>query len=113
MSIVRKVKRPKFRPPAATPKEQQAWEAFLAFAGELKAGKDGQMPPMVKAELERLCAKGNPIAIRFKERLAIASYTPRQATEAPAQPPVPRRISALKWLHEPATAPAERSEEHT
>src|SRR5574337_190585 len=106
MSIVRKVKRPKLRRPTATPKEQQAWEAFVAFAGELKAGKDGQMPPMVIAELERLCAKGNAIAIRFKERLAIAAYKPRQATEAPAQPPVPRRIRALQWLHESDTVTA-------
>lgn len=97
MSLVTKVRLPKLRLPEATPKEHEAWASFVALATEQSSGDGGPMPAIVSAELERLCSRGNPIALRFRERLSIAQFQPRKVDEAPAPPPVKRRISMVKW----------------
>jgi len=95
-SILEKVRVRRPRPPEPTPKEREAWLAFTKMAEELQ-GNGHSLNPLVAAELERLAGKGNPLAIRLKERLAAAAFKPREADELPKAPPVPRRISALKW----------------
>lgn len=99
-SMMEKVRRPKTRPPEATPKEKRAWDVFTAMAAEW-ISTDGTVSALVISELDRLCAKGNPLAIRFKEQFSISSFKPRTAEEAPLPPPAPRRIRGLKWLHTP------------
>ena len=90
-----RVRRP--RPPEPTPKERAAWQVFLKMAEQLQGETRTELNPMLACELARLAAKGNPIAIRFKERLSVAAFKPREAAAAPKAPPSPRRISALKW----------------
>lgn len=95
-SMLEKVRVRRPRPPEPTPKERDAWHSFMKMSEELQG--DGQaMNQLVAAELDRLAAKGNPLAIRLKERLAAAAFKPRGADEQPKAPPVPRRISSLKW----------------
>jgi hypothetical protein len=96
MSMMEKVRRPRTRPPAATPKEEQAWRAFTELAETMTSPND-ETSPMVFTELDRLCNKGNPIAIKFKEALEISKFKPRLASEAPLSRPEPRRISLLQW----------------
>ena len=98
MSLIEKVRTPKLRPPAATPKERQAWDSFIELAEQMQKTSD-DIPSIVQLELERLCAKGNPLAIRFRERLSISNFKPRQAEEPSLPPPAARRISSFKWLH--------------
>ena len=95
-SILKKVRVRRPRPPEPTPKEKEAWQAFLKMAEELQ-GDGKALNPFVAAEIERLAAKGNPLAIRLKERLSAASFKPREASEQPKAPPYPRRISAMRW----------------
>lgn len=95
-SMLEKVRVRRPRPPEPTPKEREAWQAFMKMAEELQ-GEGQALNPLVAAELDRLAAKGNPLAIRFTERLSAAAFKPREADELPKAPPVPRRISALKW----------------
>lgn len=95
-SMLEKVRVRRPRPPEPTPKERDAWQAFMKMAEEFQ-GSNHELNPLLAAELERLAAKGNPLAIRFKERLSAAAFKPREADELPKSPPVPRRISALKW----------------
>ncbi len=98
MSMMEKVRRPRIRPLAANSKEEQAWRTFIALAEAMKTNND-EVSPIVLTELERLCSKGNPIAIKFKEQLSISKFKPRLADELPIPRPEPRRISALQWLH--------------
>ena len=98
MSIMEKVRTPKLRPPAASPKERQAWDSFVELAEQMQRGTD-PMSSIVQLELDRLCSKGNPLAIRFRERLAISQFKPRRVEEPTIPPPTPRRITALQWLH--------------
>jgi glycosyltransferase involved in cell wall biosynthesis len=58
---------------------------------------DGSRDAIVATELDRLCNKGSPIAIKFKETLEISKFKPRLASEAPLPRPEPRRISLLQW----------------
>ena len=95
-SMLKKVRARKPRQPEGNPKEKQAWKNFIAMAEALRT-EDGNMPSMVLSELDRLCAKGNPIAQRFKERLSIANFQPRKADEPPLPPPEKRRIEGVKW----------------
>ncbi len=104
MSMMEKVRAPKLRPPAASPKERQAWDSFVELAEQMQKGTD-PISSIVQLELDRLCAKGNPLAIRFRERLAISHFKPRQAEEPTLPPPTPRRISALQWLHTNGATP--------
>lgn len=96
-SMMEKVRIRRPRPPEPTPKEKSAWQSFLKMAEELQGDNMSELNPLLASELDRLAGKGNPIAIRFKERLSAASFKPREADEAPKTPPTPRRISALKW----------------
>ena len=96
-SMMEKVRVRRPRPPEPTPKEKSAWQSFLKMAEELQGDNMSELNPLLASELDRLAGKGNPIAIRFKERLSAASFKPREADEAPKSPPTPRRISALKW----------------
>ena len=96
MSMLEKVRGPRLRPSSATPKERQAWDAFAELAKQLHH-TDGAVSPMVTAELERLCTKGNPLALRFRELLALEEYKPRAADVAPLPPAQARRISKVKW----------------
>lgn len=95
-SMMDKVRRPKLRPPEATPKEKDAWNSFMEMAQTLQEDGKG-LSPLLKSELERLAAKGNPLAIRMKERISISEFKPREADAAPTPPPPARRISALKF----------------
>lgn len=95
-SMLKKVRARKPRQPEGSPKEKQAWKNFVNMAEALRT-EEGNMPSMVLSELERLCAKGNPVALRFKERLSIASFQPRKADEPPLLPPEKRRIEGVKW----------------
>lgn len=59
---------------------------------------EGEIPPLVKGELDRLCDNGNPLAIRFQSRLSEMLH-PERAPDEPAKPP-PGRIEGtrgLKW----------------
>lgn len=95
-SMMEKVRVPKMRPPEPTPKEKDAWDRFMEMATELNAGSD-KLSPLLQSELDRLAAKGNPLAIRLKERLSIANFKPRGVEVAPLPPPPARRIRALQW----------------
>lgn len=95
-SIVEKVRVTRLRPPEPTPKERDAWQHFLAMAEELQ-GNSKEMSPLVRAELDRLVAKGNPLAIRLNERISAAEFKPRAADDKPLPPPPARRISRLQW----------------
>lgn len=95
-SIIEKVRVPKLRPPEPTPKERDAWQHFLAMAQELQ-GEGAEMSPIVRSELERLVAKGNPLAISLQRLIDAASFKPRAAEDQPLPPPTPRRISRLQW----------------
>ena len=105
MSIMEKVRAPKLRPPTASPKERQAWDSFVELAEQMQKATE-PMSSIVQLELDRLCGKGNPLAIRFRERLAISQFKPRQAEEPTLPPPTPRRISALQWLHKSVATPS-------
>jgi hypothetical protein len=96
MSLLEKVSVPRPRPAAPTPRERLAWINFQALAGQFQ-DKGQAMSPIVRAELKRLIAKGNPLAIRFQERLDLAGYRPRAPHEAPLPPPPRRRVRRLKW----------------
>jgi hypothetical protein len=95
-SMMEKVRVPKLRPPEPTPKEKAAWDRFMDMTAELNAGSN-ELSPLLKLELDRLAAKGNPLAIRLKERLAIANFKPRGVEADPLPPPPARRIRALQW----------------
>lgn len=95
-SILEKVRVRRPRPPEPTPKEREAWQFFMNMAEELQSSNH-ELNPLLAAELDRLAAKGNPLAIRFKERISAAAFKPREANELPKPPPEARRISALKW----------------
>lgn len=95
-SLLDKVPRVRLRPPQPTPKEEKAWESFLSLAEEFQQA-DGTLAPIVHQELERLAAKGNPLAIRLKTRIDESGFRPRTAAEAPLEPPAPRRITGLRW----------------
>ena len=88
----------KIRPIQPTPKEMVAWKAFEELI-EATESKQGCIAPIVQAELDRLCAKANPLALRLKERLSIAADRPRTQNELPKQPPVPRRVKHVHWTH--------------
>ncbi len=107
MSMMDKVQTPKLRPPAANPKERQAWDSFVELAEQMQRATE-PMSSIVKLELDRLCSKGNPLAIRFRERLAIAQFKPRQAEEPCLPAPTPRRISALQWLPPDGTGTSQK-----
>lgn len=96
MSMLEKVRGPRLRPSSATPKERQAWDTFVALVEELHH-PDGSVPPIVTAELERLCTKGNPIALQFRERVDAASYQPRAADEQALPAPTGRRVTGVRW----------------
>lgn len=89
---------PKIRPIQPTPKELEAWASFESLI-TATGSKQGQVAPMVQAELERLCIKGHPLALRLKERLSIAADRPRLQTEVAKPPPVARRITHVHWTH--------------
>lgn len=97
MPLIDKVRLPKARPPEPTPKEKAAWEAFIALVTEQGGGEWESVPPIVMSELDRLCARGNPLALRFKERLSVTQFQPRRADEQPSPPPPKRRIAMVKW----------------
>lgn len=101
MSLITKVRLPKFRHPEASPKERTAWEHFIAFAEALGAGT-GPVSPLVTAELDRLCERGNPIALHFRERLSAAQFVPRKAHEEPFSAPPKRRIARIGWGKPPS-----------
>ena len=88
----------KVRPIKPTPKELAAWRAFeeLIAATESVPGK---VAPMVVAELNRLCEKAHPLALRLKEQLSVAEDRPRLQTEKPKEPPAPRQIKHVHWTH--------------
>ncbi len=94
--IIQRVRLPKIRPPEASPKEQEAWQNFLAMAEHVQ-GDGEELSPIVRAELERLVAKGNPLATRLQQRIDAANFRPRAADVEPLPPPKPRRISRLQW----------------
>lgn len=96
-SMMEKVRVRRPRAPTATPKERAAWQVFLAMAAELQGDPNTGINSLLQSELDRLAAKGNPIAIRFKERVSIASFKPREAHESTSQPPSPKRNLSLKW----------------
>jgi hypothetical protein len=87
-SMLEKVRVRRPRPPEPTPKEREAWQAFIKMAEELQ-GEGKELNPLVAAELGRLAAKGNPLAIRLKERLSAAAFKPREATNSPKHRPFP------------------------
>ena len=60
-SMLEKVRVRRPRPPEPTPKEREAWQAFMKMAEELQ-GEGQALNPLVAAELDRLAAKGNPFA---------------------------------------------------
>ena len=102
MPLFEKVRRPRVRPPQPTPKELRAWEAFVQLAeAQIAPGKEP--PQLVSMELQRLCARGNPLALRFKERLSIAEFKPRTAGEVPATPLRRPRLGGISWLPTPLT----------
>lgn len=103
MSMLEKVRGPRLRPVSATPKERQAWNGFVALVDELHQ-PDGVVPPIVTAELERLCAKGNPLALRFRELVASAAYAPRTVEQPARDVPPRRRITNLQWGRPSKTA---------
>lgn len=94
-SMLEKVRVRRPRPPEPTPKERDAWQTFMAMTEVLQGTHE--VNPLLAAELDRLANKGNPLAIRFRERLSAATFKQRDAGDAPKPTPVARRISALKW----------------
>ena len=94
----------KIRSIQPNPKEVVAWKAFEALI-EATGSTPGNVAPMVLAELERLCAKAHPLAIRLKEHLSIAEDRPRHQTESPKPPPEPRRLKHIQWTHGKTTKP--------
>jgi len=88
----------KIRPIQANPKEMDAWRAFEALIAATESTQ-GNVAPMVLAELDRLCAKAHPLALRLKERLSILEDRPRHQTESPKPPPAPRRLKHVQWTH--------------
>lgn len=88
----------KIRPIQANPKETAEWKTFEALISATES-TPGNVAPMVLAELDRLCAKAHPLALRLKERLSIADDRPRHQTESPKEPPAPRRIRHVQWTH--------------
>lgn len=95
----RKLRFAKLRVPAATQKERTAWSNFLEFANQLQAQGAMEVSPLLQLELDRLVAKGNPLAERFAEKLRVANVQERPAgTEAiPLPLNNPQRIRYLKW----------------
>ena len=89
---------PKLRSIQPTPKEITAWKAFEELIKATESTK-GKVAPMVLAELDRLCAKAHPLALRLKEQLSIAEDRPRHQTEKPKEPPAPRQIKHVHWTH--------------
>lgn len=98
-SIIKKVRIPRIRPIEPTPKEKEAWEHFVALAREMSSGAN-EMPAIVRVELDRLVSKGNPLALRLRRRIEAASFSPRNANEAPLPAPAPRRIKYVHWQKE-------------
>lgn len=82
--------------PKASPKEAEAWRSFQEMTQTLFDGK-GQIPEMVMRELERLCEKGNPLALRFREKLSIAEYHTRKPDEPSIAPPPRQKIRFISW----------------
>lgn len=96
MTISSKIRRPRIRPISATPKELKAWESFQSFV-ELVNWEE-EVPPLVQSELERLCANGNPLAMRFRNQLTAALHPVRSPDEPGKAPPGRiERTSGLKW----------------
>ena len=92
-----KIRRPRSRPPEPTPKEVEAWKAFTEFA-EVTQPVDGHASPLLVLELERLCLKANPLALRFRDRVSRETEGLRAADEPGKAPPEMRVKSAgLKW----------------
>lgn len=89
---------PKIRPVQATPKEKMAWDSFEELI-KATGSTPGNVAPIVQAELERLCQKGHPLALRLKERIKIAEDRPRHQTEHAKPPPEARRIQQIHWTH--------------
>ena len=89
---------PKIRPVQATPKEKLAWNNFEKLI-KATGSSQGNVAPIVQSELERLCEKGHPLALRLKERLKIAEDRPRLQTELGKPPPEARRLQQIHWTH--------------
>lgn len=89
---------PRIRPIQATPKELSSWSAFQDLI-TATGSTQGNIAPIVQAELDRLCAKQHPLALRLKERLSIAADRPRLQSEEPKPAPTPRRITNVRWSH--------------
>lgn len=97
MPLIDKVRLPKPRLPEPSPKEKAAWTAFIELANGFGGAEGVTIPPVVLAELERLCERGNPLALRFKERVDISNFQPRKVGESPAPTPPKRRIAMVRW----------------
>ena len=89
---------PNIRPVQAAPKERMAWNNFEALI-KATGSITGNVAPIVRSELERLCEKGHPLALRLKERLKIAEDRTRHQTECAKPPPEARRIQQIHWTH--------------
>lgn len=92
----------------ATPKEAAAWATFQALI-EATGSSQGNIAPIVQSELDRLCAKKNPLALCLKEHLSIAADRPRLQSEAPKAPPEARRVRHIQWVHGGQSKPSNDS----
>lgn len=95
-SMIEKVRVRRPPAPTATPKEQAAWDAFVEFANSLEAPA-GAPSPLAQSELQRLVARGNPLAIRFQAAIDRTNQRTRAADELPRDKPPARRITHLRW----------------
>lgn len=103
--MTNRIRTPKVRPPQASPKEVEAWKTFTEMAEAMHA-ENGVMPAMVRQELDRLCRRGNPLAIRFLDSLSLAESHLRRPDEQGQDRPEIRRISRLRWIHVPTARKA-------
>ena len=83
----------------ATPQELLAWKAFEDLI-KATGSTQGNVAPIVQAELDRLCAKAHPLALQLKDRLSIAADKPRSQSEKPKPLPTPRRLKHIHWTHD-------------
>jgi hypothetical protein len=94
--MIQKPKLPRMRGPDPTKKESEAWALFLEIARQFP-GKGG-LSLIAAQELERLASKGNPLAVKFREKLSQANYRPRAPDDPPAPAPAARRIRNVRWV---------------